>query len=287
MKKKDKTISLLTTILAVLCIGIAVFGCSKNKQRAEDSIAANLEDVPESGWKSIKENTILFGHRSVGNNIISGVGDLGRSFEIVDIDVENIDEKRGRRIRNALLHLNIGQNRNPESKLKAFSETMDSGLGKDVDIALMKFCYVDFNMESDYRMVFQQYQNTIQRLQRRYPATTFVHVTVPLVSKERGIKPFIKKIIGRPVRDASDNVVREGYNDLVRHSYSGKEPVFDLALIESTRPDGTRTLIEYNGKPVPELNPHYTYDGGHLNETGRQFVASYLVRLLADIAQDR
>ncbi len=65
--------------------------------------------------------------------------------------------------------------------------------------------------------------------------------------------------------------------------YEGKEPIFDIAKIESTFPDGTRSSFTKDGKTYYSMVPEYTYDGGHLNETGRKKVAEQLLILLAQL----
>ena len=74
------------------------------------------------------------------------------------------------------------------------------------------------------------------------------------------------------------NARREAYSNLVRSTYAGSEPVFDIAIIESTRANGTRCL---DGTGVPALCPEYTTDGGHLNAAGKGLAARALVRFLA------
>jgi hypothetical protein len=59
--------------------------------------------------------------------------------------------------------------------------------------------------------------------------------------------------------------------------------VFDLAAIESTRPDGGRETFEVEGRQVPALVPAYTDDGGHLNGPAAERVARQLVALLATV----
>jgi lysophospholipase L1-like esterase len=71
---------------------------------------------------------------------------------------------------------------------------------------------------------------------------------------------------------------------LLRKNYEGKEPVFDLARIESTRPDGTRETFTQDGKTYYALVPAYTKDGGHLNKLGRKKVAEQLLLLLVSLS---
>ena len=65
----------------------------------------------------------------------------------------------------------------------------------------------------------------------------------------------------------------------------GKEPLYDLAKIEATYPDGKVLSYSRHGKIQYTLIPTYTNDGGHLNEKGRRIAAAQLLILLADLAE--
>jgi hypothetical protein len=70
----------------------------------------------------------------------------------------------------------------------------------------------------------------------------------------------------------------------MRREYGGREPLFDLAAVESTRPDGSRETLSLGGKTAFALHPGYTNDGSHLNEVGRRRAAEALLTLLARLA---
>ena len=53
--------------------------------------------------------------------------------------------------------------------------------------------------------------------------------------------------------------------------------------LESTFSDGTRATFTKDGKTHYSLVPEYTYDSGHLNETGRKKAAEQLLILLASL----
>jgi hypothetical protein len=79
----------------------------------------------------------------------------------------------------------------------------------------------------------------------------------------------------------SGSASRDEFNGLVRaHCASAGCVLFDLADIESHRPDGTAvTDSGYEAMYGP-----YSDDGGHLASTGRQRAAGALFWLLARIA---
>jgi hypothetical protein len=90
----------------------------------------------------------------------------------------------------------------------------------------------------------------------------------------------VKQLLGRPLKSTLSNIKREEYNQLIRSAFP-KELVFDLARIESTRPDGKPENHPSGTNPVPALLPDYTYDGGHLNALGMKVVAVEFLNFLA------
>jgi hypothetical protein len=54
--------------------------------------------------------------------------------------------------------------------------------------------------------------------------------------------------------------------------------------MESTFPDGTRETFSSDEKTYYALVPEYTYDDGHLNETGRKKAAEQLLLLLVNFS---
>jgi len=69
---------------------------------------------------------------------------------------------------------------------------------------------------------------------------------------------------------------------MLLNKYKGKESIFDIAKIQSTFPDGTRSIFTKDGKTYYSMVPEYSYDGGHLNELGRKKVAEQLLVLFAN-----
>ena len=144
---------------------------------------------------------------------------------------------------------------------------------------------MDIRADTDAQKVFADYENTMSHLKKTYPKTTFIHVTVPLTSLQSGIKAFVKKVIGRPLSGVDDNIKRNQFNDLLRKEHDGKEPVFDLAKIESTFRDRGRSSFTKDGKTYFSMVSDYTYDSGHLNELGRKIAAEQLLVLLARLSE--
>lgn len=179
----------------------------------------------------------------------------------------------------------VGRNQYPETKIDAFTEIVRGGVGTWADLALFKFCYVDVTSKTDVNTLFTSYREAMATLKSEYPQTTFVHVTVPLVSRSQGWKDVVKRILGRKLGSDDDNIKRNEYNQLLLREYDGKEPVFDLALAESTHADGTRESFAVKGKQYFALAKEYASDGAHLNDLGQRQVAVQFMSALARAAK--
>ena len=87
------------------------------------------------------------------------------------------------------------------------------------------------------------------------------------------------------ILDGEICIKRNEFNDMMRNEYEDREPIFDLALIESTFLDGKREMYQENDIIYYSLVPDYTNDGGHLNEKGRKLVAEQLLIFLSELQE--
>jgi hypothetical protein len=179
----------------------------------------------------------------------------------------------------------LGQNYDPFGKVKAFTHIFSEFKNGYPDIALLKFCYLDINPNTDIVKLFNFYKQTMAEIQKKYPMVVIMHTTVPLVQIQTGPKAWIKRIIGKPVTGLSDNVARVKFNELLRAEYSGRAVVFDIAESESTAPDGSRESFTKDGEIYYALVPQYSDDGAHLNEQGRKRMAAKLILSLSAAAE--
>jgi len=243
-----------------------------------------FKSISASQWDYLANKRIFFGHQSVGYNIVQGMEDILRDNQQIKLTViENAQQ--GQTGQASFAHSRVGRNEDPESKMLDFALKMDEGVGKGSDIAFFKLCYIDINPSTDIQKAFSLYKNTMDRLKTKYPDVTFVHVTTPLGVSAANWKTMIKELLGKEIWAYETNIARNRYNDLIREEYKGKEPIFDLARIESTYPDGKRSSFTKSGETYYSLVPGYTYDYGHLNETGRRIVAQELLIFLANVAE--
>ena len=246
----------------------------------------DFDDLSQEEIASLISKKIYFGHKSVGENILSGINTLKSvNSDLSELTVVQTSNAASLTSVGYLAHAAIGENFHPETKIDNFSQQLNNGLGGKVNIAFMKFCFVDIGTESDLDQLFSHYKSTLAELKQSYPETTFVHLTVPLFVEPSGIKTtlksFIKSVIGK--NNMYENTAKGRLNQMIRDEYSDKEPIFDLAYFESTYPDGSR-LIHTNGSQQYEsLIPEYSSDGGHLNAKGQEVLAKALLAFLAKL----
>src|SRR4051812_7458526 len=215
----------------------------------------------------LSHQRIYFGHQSVGANILQGVKELSTAAGVpVFIKDEFVPE-----------------NGDPERKLDSFRKSL--GTGSRYDVALVKFCYVDINADTDAATLFDRYRIALNELRAKNPRTIFVHATLPLTTVQTGPKAWVKRLLDRAPYGTVENVRREQYNRLLRATYAGREPIFDLARLESTAPDGKLVTVTWEGVTAPAMAAQYTEDGGHLNALGRARAAREFIAVLARASQ--
>lgn len=279
--RKGALIRLLTVLLLIQ-------GCQKETTMSKTIAVESLDTVSGAAWEKLAGKRIFFGHQSVGMNILDGADVLLKEHPAIRL---NLVKYAGPSMFESpvFAHAEIGRNGEPKSKCEAFEHVLEAGVGSRADIAFFKFCYMDFSDESEVQNTFETYQAMIRRVKEKYPNLMLVHVTVPLTRMDTGpgaiMKLWVKKVLGKKSGGPYANVGRERLNDLLRKTYGGKDPLFDLAAIESTSPSGELVTFRHEGKPYPSLYPGYTSDGGHLNENGKRIVAQRLLLFLARIVE--
>lgn len=246
-----------------------------------------VAEPSESELRVVGMTTVLFGHNSVGMNVVDGVSkvyaDAAVSVPAI-ADVSGVDVADGAggsgagEVEDATLrHAYIGVNEDPLSKLAAFAELMDGAAGEDVDVALMKLCYLDITAATDVQTVFDAYVSTMAEVEAAHPDVRLLYTTVPLTA-DRNWKSKVKAAVGRDDEmGPADNVARERYNAMIREKYAATGRLFDIAAAEA---EGTGERRQ-DGRPYYVLNENLTYDRGHLNEAGSTAVAAELLKIVA------
>jgi len=178
----------------------------------------------------------------------------------------------------ALVHGPAGPNGNPKQKIDDFVSMLRSSNGEKIDIAMLKFCYADVDRSTDVEQLFEQYVAGIDTIRKERPTTRILHCTIPLKAPETGAKAQVKKLVGASGNTA--NAQRGRYNELLRAKY-GRESIFDVAHVESERPDGSICTVTVGRVKWPAMAAEYSEDGGHLNATGQFVVGRELLLTLA------
>jgi hypothetical protein len=266
--------------LLVVSAALLTGACRGGAVRPEPVQRASLGEVPDTAWQSLRTKRIFFGHQSVGANIMEGVADVLRDEPSIGLRVTE-DEGALAGGGGAFAHGRVGKNGDPGLKTDDFARLIEGPLLGKVDVAFHKYCYADIYETTDVAAVFDRYQKTMARLRAEFPGVVFVHVTTPIVRVQSGPKATLKLLLGQSPGRYGGNFARERFNDLMRDAYRGREPLFDLATIESTRPDGRRETIRSGSRSGYALVPAYAVDNSHLNEVGRRRVAEELLVFLA------
>jgi hypothetical protein len=263
-----------------LVLAAAISGCA----RSEGTTAPNPERGPsmaelDRDLTAVAGARVYFNHQSVGFNILHGVERLGKvPITQAKLDAPAAFGDKG------IVHTTLGVNTDPASKIEGFRQAL-TAMPEPPDVALMKFCYIDFDQRTDSGALFARYKQTLDELARRFPTTRFMHVTVPLVVAKPKWKRVIKDALGRG-DDSYANARRDAFSELVRQTYP-PERVFDLARVESTRRDGSTEGFERDGRQIPALVAGYSDDGAHLDPAGQDLAARAFVQKIAAVLRAR
>jgi len=223
---------------------------------------------------------VLFGHQSVGEEIVEGLSALLAGYRIAC--AVSRGQIRWARTGGQLVHCRIGTNGDPACKDAAFASILARTEQLAGVVILYKYCSADLSQESDVEQICADYTAHCTSIEQRYPGAICLPVTMPLTTAEPAWKAGIRTALGwgteRPLCQS-----RNHFNDLLRRRYGSGRAVFDLAEAESTRSDGTRSCFIFKGRPVYTLAAEYTFDGSHLNQLGRRVAATRLLTTLASL----
>lgn len=291
--KKIKIVNfiVMATIFSIL---ISITGCREGAMNLEAIKFNTVESISEDNWQRLYEKKIFFGHQSLGNNIIEGIHTIKKEYPFVKLNIvkgrDNDTFAQG-----VFAHDKVGKNHDPKSKIDDFYSIINTNMNIQIDVAFLKFCFVDIDATSDVNAIFKYYRTRMKLLKKKFPEILFVHFTVPLIREEKKsrfsyIKTIIKKIIGKESTgffDDDNNVARNRFNSLLVSEYKGQEPFFDIAKIESTKLDGQRSFFKKDREIFYSLVSDYTGDAGHLNKIGQKIVAEQLICFLASLPRQK
>jgi hypothetical protein len=198
---------------------------------------------------ALKQKKVLFGHQSVGKNLIDGAQAIGFPFQAVDSGASFATVKWGDAV--------IQKNGDPLRKFASFKElVLAKGMGATVDVAAMKLCWIDFESGTDSAALLAKYDADVKAMRAAHPNLRILHVTPPLTTDE-----------------AKLNEQRWKFGRLLIEKYRGEGIVLDLAEVMAAQADGG--LCEKRG--APRLCDEWASDSGHLNGPGSERAAKAFV----------
>jgi hypothetical protein len=279
----------VAAVLAVVALVLAVAVVMADRWSKEKSISIQgnvASAITTADLTAVARTRVFFGHFSVGMNVLDAVPGVYADHGVSAPPIERGRAEPGPN-GGFITHKFIGEDVKPLLKLEDFDRTMRGGMGRQVDVALMKFCWADIYNNTDVDALFARYRDTMAALERDFPNVTFIHVTVPLTTEPglfTELKTWLKTQIGRrDGRGQLANVARERLNALIR-GYAGRH-LFDLAAIESTKPDGTRVAGRYDNQGYFALYDGYASDMGHLNAVGSKIAATAFLEAIAQASR--
>lgn len=265
-----------SALFAAVVVASGIGACNREGRKREAETVTVNQDI-KSDLEIAGKVRVFFSHHSVGGNVLAGVRTLsaaaGNDLKVVTLD--DAGSASGR----VWIEAVGGENGDPNGKVDFFVRTLQQPSFKP-DLALMKFCYIDFDRDTDVNAVFNYYRDALVALKKDRPDVRFAHATVPLKITPTGIRSTVLRTLGREVAQDVANAKRAEFNRRLTETFAG-DPIFDLSRGESTRPDGSRETFRYQGKEYYSLVPAYSSDGGHLNELGQRTLAAEMVRFVA------
>jgi len=245
---------------------------------------SQVEKIDLGCWSELRTRRIYFAHQSVGADMIAGLHEVMRLKPEANLAVVAYAEpdKTDAAAQSAfdapaIVEANAGRRGDPERKIDEFVRFLRTDEGSKIDVAVLKLCFGDIGRNTDAVALAGHYQKAVDALHRERPGIRFIHCTVPLKAEEQGTRARMKRMVG--AGSNASNAVRARYNEEIRRRFPA-EQVFDIAAVESRRPDGSEATVEVNGKRVQTLAAEYTEDGAQLNRTGRMVLArEFLVTL--------
>jgi hypothetical protein len=238
--------------------------------------------ISQAEAEAVAGKRVVFAHQSVGYNILEGVQLLARQ---ANAKINIVETRRPQPGARGIFHFIVGENGAPEKKIADYLATLNTADFSGVDIALMKFCYVDFTASTDARKLASEYLEALKSLHGKHPETRFVAVTAPLTTIQTGPKALVKILLGRQPAGYEENARRYEFNEALRKQLAS-DHLFDLARLEATTGTSVQTF-KFKHQKIEALSPVFSSDGGHLNAYGKRLVAGSFLQFLAAPASGR
>jgi hypothetical protein len=235
----------------------------------------DVNPTPRAAQPSSPSLRLLFGHQSVGGNLLEGLRELRASgAEVPEVVSMGASVPAAPSL---IAEFAVGSNGDPRAKLEHFISTVNSPSASGFGAALFKFCYVDITDAAKADALFAEYTERMDELQRQRPDIVIAHTTVPLRTIPGGIGWAVRRLLGKRPPQIAHNAARDTFNKLLLARYGASGRVFDLASVEARAAEGSCA-------PGRQLFAGYTNDGGHLNAQGRRAAAEAFVQFFKRLA---
>jgi len=260
----------LAALLLATALGAACGGSAPSALEAKNLESMTLiDDTLKADLETLRGAHVFFGHQSVGANILEGLRTLSREAGII-VEIEEAG---------------VGENGKPASKFEDFARRAENAPTGSLQLLLVKLCFADFAPDTEVAPLIEAYKSAVARVRKAQPSARIVHVTPPLFRPPSGWKTSVKRMLGKSLWEEQSNARNAEFRERLRAAFPD-ESFFDLATLESTRPDGSQERYEVDGKPVAMLWPGFASDEGHLNETGQRVVAKAFAHTLAEALRE-
>jgi hypothetical protein len=261
---------------AILCFsGLLALACGVSPRAPESAMISDAQ--LKADLAVLADARILFGHQSVGANVLDGVRGLVSRLGPGALTIMPDGPASDKSGRGRVVEFKVGENGAPDSKLDAFRTRVERAMatGESFDVVAMKLCYADFGPGTDAGRLFDGYHRVVDAIRSAPASPTVLHVTTPLKTRPVRWKVLVKSLLRRPPETRMlENERRDAYNVLLRRTFAAAR-VFDLAAVEAGGNPGATGSI-------PALLDRYSDDGGHLNAEGREAAARAFLHALAD-----
>jgi hypothetical protein len=263
---------------------LVLTGCNKNHTTEMSDFnkvyGADIENIG-TALEQVSNMKIYFGHQSVGYDMLKG---LEAWEEETGVRIQKVESRDlGSKTDASLLHFRVGENKAPLKKIDDFVQMVDQIPKDEASVAFFKFCYIDFPKDADVDALFKVYKQKMLELKAQSGNCRIVLCTVPVTTLQKGPKALAKKVLGKDLNHSRENIRRNMFSDRIRTELGDDFPVFDLARVESTLPDGSTETFKYKGNYHPRLPEQYTRDQGHLNDFGAKIVSYNLIAFLSEL----
>ncbi len=104
-----------------------------------------INNISESTWKKLSEKIIYFGHQSVGFNIVKGLEDILKENPQIKLNIVETNNPADFSTP-IFAHSRIGKNTEPQSKIDAFADFMEKGIGNRASIGFKLFDFEQYGI---------------------------------------------------------------------------------------------------------------------------------------------